>query len=161
MLISELFDTPAPSLQWQNMQGSKLSQFELEGTTYFVIMHPIKKGGMLYNQFRDNPPVTDNTWYYAFAPMDPTTGQPSNSRFPSDAPKKLFGTVINIAIKFVQQHNVDMLYYGGDKNDPVRLRIYDNITRRMTRKYGWELVGEGDASFMGVLSHFWYIRQGQ
>lgn len=127
--INELFDTPAPEIHWQDMGGSKLGQFDLDGITYFVIMHPVKKGNMIYNQFKSNPPVSDNTWYYAFAPMDPATGQPSNARFPTNVPKQLFGTVINIAIDYVNDNNVDMLYYGGDKSDPVRLRVYDMITK--------------------------------
>lgn len=154
-----MFDTPAPTIHWHTMGDAEYGDFTLDDKYYMVQMRPVTKGSMVHRAFPSNPPVTNNTYYYAFAPMDPKTGQPINTRLPTNMPAQLLGTVINIAVKYVLDNDIDMLYYGGDKNDPVRLRVYAMITKKLTRQYNWELVGEDDASFMGVTSHFWFVRK--
>ena len=159
MKLNELFDTASPVIEWHTHGDAEYGDFTLDNKYYMVQMRPVTEGSFVHSAFKSKPPVTDNTYYYAFAPMDPKTGHPINSRLPTDTPAQLLGTVINIAIDYIQDNNVDMLYYGGDKSDPARLRVYKMITNRLTKKYNWEVVGEDDASFMGVTSHFWFVKK--
>ena len=159
MLLAELYDDKEDSIDWSWHGDAYYGSFKIDDQVYMVQMRKIIKDSMIYKQFKPAPPVTDNTWYYAFAPMDPNTGQPVNTRFPTDRPIALISKVIGIAVKFVQSNNVDTLYYGGDETDPVRVRVYGMITKKMTSRYGWKFAGEGDATFMGVRSHFYYITE--
>lgn len=159
MLLSELYDNKDNDIDWDWHGDAYYGSFSIGEQEYMVQMRKIVKGSMIYKQFKPAPPITDNTWYYAFAPMDPVTHQPVNTRFPTDMPIRLISKVIGIAVKYIQDNNVDVLYYGGDKSDPVRIRVYEMITKKMTSRYGWEFAGEGDANFMGVTSHFYYIKK--
>lgn len=161
MLLAELYDEEEDGIHWQWFGDAYYGEFVVDGQTYMVQMRKIKKGSMIYQQFNPAPPVTDNTWYYAFAPRDPNTGQPVNTRFPTNKPIELISKVIGIAVTFVLKNNVDTLYYGGDITDPVRVRVYKMITNKMTSRHGWNFEGEGDATFMGVKSHFYYIQKPQ
>ena len=159
MKLFELFDTEAPHIDWIMMGDAECGDFRIGKQRYMVQMRPVTRGSFIHGTFKSNPPVTDNTYYYAFAPMDPRTGHPINTRLPTDTPNQVFGAVINIAVKYINDHGIDMLYYGGEKSDSVRLRVYKMITNRLTKKYNWELVGEDDASIMGTEVHFWFIRK--
>jgi hypothetical protein len=159
MRLFELYDDKENGLNWKWHGDAYYSSFVVDGQEYAVQMRKIEEDSMIYRQFNPAPPVTNNTWYYAFAPMDSNTGQPVNTRFPTNKPIELISTVINIAVKFIQANTVDVLYYGGDETDPVRVRVYGMITKKMTTRYGWEMAGEGDATFMGVRSHFYYIKK--
>lgn len=159
MKLFELYEIDDDKLKWEWHGDAYYSSFVVDGQEYVVQMRKIKKDSMIYRQFDPAPPVSQNTWYYAFAPMDPITGQPVNTRFPTNKPIELISTVINIAVNFILDNNVDVLYYGGDISDPVRVRVYNMITKKMTSRHGWEFAGEGDATFMGVKSHFFYIKK--
>ena len=159
MKLSELYGFEEQNIDWQWHGDAFYCSFEVEGQSYMAQMRKIQKGNFVYKQFTPPPEVSNDTWYYAFAPMDKDTGQPINSRFPSDNPIQLIKKVINIAIQFIYDHHVDILYYGGDKNDPARLRVYNMITKKMTSRHDWELAGESDANFMGVVSHFYVIKK--
>lgn len=159
MKLNELYGFERQNIKWRWHGDAFYCNFEVAGQPYMAQMRKIEEGNMVYRQFKPAPAVSDHTWYYAFAPMDPETGHPVNTRFPSDNPIKLIKTVINIAVEFILDHHVDILYYGGDKSDPVRLRVYDMITKKMVARHDWELAGESDANFMGVLSHFYIIKK--
>jgi hypothetical protein len=154
MTLFEIFKGAVPTPQYQHNGPMYVGRFSLNDVNYVIQFIEVARNDQVHRPL-SNAPLTDNTWFFSFAALD-TSGRPIDNRYAAKSSVKVFSTIMQSLVEFVDKHDIDTIYYGCDANDLDKRRLYDRITTKYNSHYNWRLVGEEDASFFGGMKHLWY-----
>jgi hypothetical protein len=154
MYLFEILETEAENIRWQKHGNIEIGMFSIGDQPYGIQFIGISQGDQIHKHLK-SAPIGNNTYFVAFAAMD-ESGMPVDTRFPANNPFLLFGAVMSTLVQYVQNHDVDTIYFGCETDDSQKRSLYDRIQKKFTARYGWSLVGEEDVFIQGRLQHMWY-----
>jgi hypothetical protein len=155
MLLNEIFDNTNIPVEWHNGYAT----FDLGEYTYIIQTMSMEEGDQIHQKLSQFP-VTDNTYFFAFAADNNNNGgMPIDTDTGARDSIKIFSVVLQELQKFVAKSGADMLYFGCDANHPGRRRLYQKMVDKYTKSNHWVVVGEADALFFGENKHIWVVKR--
>lgn len=154
MILNEIFKDTKVNVQWQGNNAT----FEFGNYQYIIQFIHMRPNDMIHGPI-SNQPITQNTWFFAFAAQPVSGGGMTDQETGAGQSIAVFSVILQELEKFVQQKNVDTLYFGCSLNKENRKRLYDRLVRRYTATSGWNLISEVQARFFGDLKHIWIVQK--
>lgn len=154
MLLNEIFNDTNIPVHWQG----NMATFELGEHNYIIQFIHMSEGDQIHEKVSQFP-VTDSTYFFAFAAEDMDSGEVVDTDTGIRESIKIFSVVLQELQKFAQQKQMDMLYFGCDRDHPGRRRLYQKMVNKYTASGNWKLIGEADASFFCEDKHIWVIKK--
>lgn len=156
MKLNELFTDTDVNVNWSNGMG----MFELEGIQYLLQFLSIDAHGGAIRAAIPNQPEGERTYFFSFATMS-DSGMPTDARTGAGQSIKVFSIVLQELEKQVQSTGADTIYFGGTTGDPARLRLYQKLIDKYTKKHSWSIVSTTTVNLFGDTQKVWVAQKTQ